>query len=88
MTGIRLLGVSASGLSPGGVDQLSFDLGDGLDEDNESATAREQSWQDVTSAVDAIRERFGREAVGSASMVTDDGVQVPARRDAPWGPDV
>ena len=86
--GIRLLGVSASGLSPGGVDQLSFDLGDGLDEDNESATAREQSWQDVTSAVDAIRERFGREAVGSASMVTEDGVQVPARRDAPWGPDV
>jgi hypothetical protein len=25
--------------------------------------------------------------VGSASMVTEDGVQVPARRDAPWGPD-
>ena len=28
--GIRLLGVSASGLAAGGVDQLSFDLGDGL----------------------------------------------------------
>jgi hypothetical protein len=25
--------------------------------------------------------------VGAASMVTEDGVQVPARRDAPWGPD-
>ncbi len=86
--GIRLLGVSASGLGRGGADQLSFDLGDGLHEDNESATAREQSWQDATSAVDAIRERFGRSAVGSANMVTDDGVQVPARRDAPWGPDV
>jgi hypothetical protein len=24
--------------------------------------------------------------VGSASMVTDEGVRVPARRDAPWGP--
>ena len=35
--GIRLLGVSASGLAAGGVDQLSFDLGDGLSEDNESA---------------------------------------------------
>ncbi len=34
----------------GGVDQLSFDLGDGLHEDNESATAREQSWQDATAA--------------------------------------
>jgi DNA polymerase IV len=85
--GIRLLGVSASGLSTGAADQLSFDLGDGLDEANESAIAREQSWQDVTSAVDAIRGRFGRSAVGSAAMVTDEGVEVPARRDAPWGPD-
>ncbi len=84
--GIRLLGVSASGLVVGGADQLSFDLGDGLADDNGSATAREQSWHDVTAAVDAIRDRFGRSAVGSASMVTEDGVQVPARRDAPWGP--
>ncbi len=85
--GIRLLGVSASGLRAGGADQLSFDLGDGLDEANQSAMAREQSWQDVTAAVDAIRTRFGTSSVGSAAMVTDEGVQVPARRDAPWGPD-
>jgi len=85
--GIRLLGVSASGLAAGGVDQLSFDLGDGLHVDNESATAREQSWQEATAAIDAIRGRFGRSAVGTASMVTEEGVQVPARRDAPWGPD-
>jgi len=86
--GIRLLGVSASGLSKGAADQLAFDLGDGLDQANESATAIEQSWHDVTAAVDAIRDRFGRSAVGSAARVTDEGVQVPARRDAPWGPDV
>ena len=86
--GIRLLGVSASGLSKGAADQLAFDLGDGLDHANESATAIEQSWHDVTAAVDAIRDRFGRSAVGSAARVTDEGVQVPARRDAPWGPDV
>jgi len=85
--GIRLLGVSASGLAAGGVDQLSFDLGDGLHVDNESATAREQSWQEATAAIDAIRGRFGRSAVGTSSMVTEEGVQVPARRDAPWGPD-
>jgi DNA polymerase IV len=85
--GIRLLGVSASGLTAGSMDQLSFDLGDGLDEDNPSAVAREQSWSDVTATVDAIRNRFGRGAVGAASMVTEEGVQVPARRDAPWGPD-
>ena len=85
--GIRLLGVSASGLTTAGADQLSFDLGDGMTAANQSATAVEQSWQDVTVAVDAIRNRFGKTSVGSAGHVTDDGVQVPARRDAPWGPD-
>jgi DNA polymerase-4 len=85
--GVRLLGVSASGLTSGGGDQLVFDLGDGLREENQSAQAREQSWQDVTAAVDAIRTRFGRNSVGSASTVGEDGVEVPARRDAPWGPD-
>jgi DNA polymerase-4 len=84
--GIRLLGVSASGLVEGGGDQLSFDLGDGRDEGTQSATSREQSWQDATAAIDAIRDKFGRSAVGSAAMVTGEGVQVPARRDAPWGP--
>jgi DNA polymerase-4 len=88
MDGIRLLGVSASGLveGGGGGDQLSFDLGDGRNEGTQGAASLEQSWGDVTTAVDAIRSKFGQSAVGSASMVTEDGVQVPARRDAPWGP--
>ena len=85
--GIRLLGVSASGLTAGGGDQLAFDLGDGTRADNESATAREQSWHEVTATVDAIRSRFGKSSVGSASVVSDEGIEVPARRDAPWGPD-
>ncbi|HEX3334285.1 MAG TPA: DNA polymerase IV [Acidimicrobiales bacterium] len=85
--GVRLLGVSASGLTVHGSDQLSFDLGDGLEQANQSATAREQSWRDVTAAVDAIRNRFGTTSVGSAARVTDEGVHVPARRDAPWGPE-
>jgi DNA polymerase IV len=84
--GIRLLGVSASGLVEGGGDQLSFDLGDDRDDGTQSATSREQSWQDATAAIDAIRGKFGQSAVGSAAMVTDEGVRVPARRDAPWGP--
>ena len=84
--GIRLLGVSASGLVEGGGDQLSFDLGDGREEGAQGATSREQSWQDATAAIDAIRGKFGRSAVGTAAMVTNEGVAVPARRDAPWGP--
>ena len=74
-------------MSTEGTDQLSFDLGDGLDEANQSAMAREQSWHDVTVAVDAIRNRFGRTSVGTADRVTGEGIEVPARRDAPWGPD-
>ena len=62
--GIRLLGVSASGLQEGGSDQLAFDLGDGMDQATDSAVAREQSWQDVTATVDAIRTRFGQEFGG------------------------
>jgi DNA polymerase IV len=85
--GVRLLGVSASGLVTAGADQLSFDLGDGVGEQVESATAREQSWHDVTAAVDAVRTRFGRTSVGSVARVTEEGVEVPGRRDAPWGPD-
>ena len=40
-----------------------------------------------TVAVDAIRERFGKTSVGSGRHVNEEGIQVPARRDAPWGPD-
>jgi DNA polymerase-4 len=86
--GIRLLGVSASGLVEGGGDQISFDLGDGRSDGAQSATSLEQSWQDVTAAVDAIRTRFGKGAVGTAAMVSDEGIEVPARRDAPWGPSI
>ena len=85
--GIRLLGVSASGLHAGGGDQLAFPLDGGLAHEAASAEAGEQTWHEVTAAVDAVRERFGRDAVGSVAMVTDQGVQVPARRDAPWGPE-
>jgi DNA polymerase-4 len=85
--GIRLLGVSASGLVARGADQLSFDLGDGKSEVDQGPESLEQSWHDVTAAVDAIRTRFGRDAVGATARVTEEGVQVPARRDAPWGPD-
>lgn len=49
---------------------MSFDLGDGMDVENQSATAREHPRYDVTAAADAIRGRSGRSAVGWAAMVT------------------
>ncbi|MGH8981725.1 MAG: DNA polymerase IV, partial [Acidimicrobiales bacterium] len=95
--GVRLLGVSASGFEPSSaVRQLHFDLepaqgeGDGAAHTAELAAAlaatRQEHWHGVTDAVDAIRERFGTSAVGTASMVGPAGIAVPARRDAPWGP--
>lgn len=96
--GVRLLGVSASGLQPaGGGRQLRFDLGDAGDGCDRAdgtdgaagaacAITRQETWQDVMSVIDAVRQRFGTQAVGTASMVGPDGISVPARRDAPWGP--
>ncbi len=106
--GVRLFGVSVSGLQEGGTArQLAFDLGEegagpgpGADPtaDPEAgprppagtrgsqAAHLQESWEEVTAAVDAIRSRFGRAAVGTAWMVGEDGIVVPRRREAPWGP--
>ncbi|MGH9082877.1 MAG: DNA polymerase IV [Acidimicrobiales bacterium] len=79
--GVRLLGVSVSGLQPAAAGrQLAFDLA------GKEPADLQQSWSEVTSAVDAVRARFGRSAVGTASMVGAGGIEVPARRESPWGP--
>lgn len=46
----------------------------------------QQSWSGVTSTVDAIRARYGRSAVGPASLVGPDGLRVRRRGEAQWGP--
>jgi DNA polymerase IV len=103
--GVRLLGVSVSGLQVAAVSsQLAFDMGDverptGLDggvttpgrpgdaeADGHRAVRLQSSWREVTAAVDAIRARFGRESLGTASMVGESGIAVPTRRQSPWGP--
>jgi DNA polymerase IV len=73
--GVRLLGVSVSGLVVGAAQQLSFeDLGG-------------PSSHDASGAVDAIRERFGDRAIGPASAVGERGLRVPRRGEQQWGPD-
>lgn len=114
--GVRLLGVSLSGLSdPAGGTQLRLDLdgagsarGEGPEAgpigvhgagegpvagsaaargDASVAAARLQEvWSPVADAVDAIRDRYGGEAVGPASLVTPDGLRVRTRGEAQWGP--
>ena len=57
---VRLLGAAASGLEPGGGPrQLAID--------------RSARWDDAADAVDAVRARFGRRAVGPARLRPLDG---------------
>lgn len=77
-SGVRLLGVSVSGLTETGARQLSL-----LDE-----TARPgPGWDDAAEAIDRIRARFGSDAVGPATLAGPDGVRVKRRGDQQWGPE-
>jgi DNA polymerase-4 len=72
--GVRLLGVSVSGLAPAPAEQLSLDdLGPGR-------------WGAATHAVDSIRERFGDAAVGPAALAGGAGLAVKRLGDTKWGP--
>jgi DNA polymerase-4 len=73
--GVRLLGVTASGLVEAGARQLTFDDAGG------------PAWHEASGAVDAIRARFGGRAIGPASAVGPRGLRVKRRGDAQWGPD-
>lgn len=98
--GVRLLGVSLSGLEPAATTrQMAFALDEAARAEppeggragrtaarGTDAVAVQNNWHDVTAAVDAIRARYGRRAVGSAAMVGGDGLEVPTRRQSPWGP--
>lgn len=72
--GVRLLGVSASGLTePRGHHQLSFD--------ELASTDR----HDATDAVNAIRDRFGPDAIASATLLSKGRIGVRKRGDQQWG---
>lgn len=77
--GVRLLGVSVSGLADAGVRQLS------LIEPDASPPA--SGWDDASRAVDHIRDRFGASSIGPAALVDGQGELRVKRGDQQWGPD-
>ncbi len=72
--GVRLLGVHVSQLAERSARQLTF-------EDVEAP-----SWDDATGAVDAIRARYGHDAIVPASLADVGGIRVKRRGDQQWGP--
>ncbi|MED5599769.1 MAG: DNA polymerase IV [Actinomycetota bacterium] len=74
-SGIRLLGVSLSGLRDGSVRQLRFeDLGG-------------PGWLEAEQAVDRIRDRFGVGSIGPATTVGPEGLRPREWGDGKWGPE-
>ncbi len=89
--GVRLLGVSASGLtSTPELHQLSFEDLERTAEPSEggsSAAGNEPAWAEVEAALAAIRARYGQAAVAPAALLGGDGLSVKRRGDTQWGPD-
>ncbi len=77
--GVRLFGITLSNFTEA-AEQLSFD-------DLGSDERVRRDWTSTSAAVDAIRERFGSDAIGPASTVTSDGLRVGRRRAQQWGPE-
>ena len=74
--GVRLLGLSVSGLSSDGSRQLTFD----------EAVAG-PGWQATDRAVDEIRSKFGDDAIGPAAVAGPEGLRLKRRGGQQWGPD-
>ncbi len=86
--GVRLLGVGVSGLgatAAGGGEQLSL-LDDVVDEGDE-VRPDAAGWSAATDAIDAVRARYGDDAVVPASLAGPTGIRVRRRGDQQWGPD-
>jgi DNA polymerase-4 len=82
--GVRLLGLSASGLAAHPSRQLSFD---DVDPPGRRSAGGPASWEDAERAVDRIRARFGAAAIGPAAIADGGGLRVKRRGDQQWGPD-
>jgi DNA polymerase-4 len=81
--GVRLLGVGVSNLTPLAVDdaalvdQLHLDLG---------GQGPGKDWRPAAGAMEAVRARYGDDAVGPASLLRDGGLRVKRPGDTQWGP--
>jgi DNA polymerase-4 len=81
--GVRLLGISLSALRPrGGPRQLHLRLDDPTVAD---PLVTQEDRGALLDALDEIKRRFGKEAVGTANLLSADGVISPGQRDIAFG---
>ncbi len=73
--GVRLLGLSASGLAPAGARQLTLDEG-----------ANGPGWEDASRTIDEIRARFGAGSIGPAVLAGLEGIDSKGQHRQQWGP--
>jgi DNA polymerase IV len=89
--GVRLIGVSISGLDRSDADvarQLSFaSFGENPTDSETPVDSEDQAWRQVQEAVSAIRNRYGQGSVGPATLVGPDGLEAKQRGDTHWGPE-
>ena len=59
----------------------------GIEGPDGRSTEESAEWQAAEHAVDEIRERFGRTAIGPASAVDSAGLRLVRKGAQQWGPD-
>jgi len=74
--GVRLLGLSVSGLAADGARQLTIE--DALDG---------PGWYEASRTIDEIRARFGETAIGPAAATGPEGLRLKRRGQQQWGPE-
>jgi DNA polymerase-4 len=87
--GVRLLGVSVSGLvarAAGGAEQLSFDSFGSVRGSGDERGGGDETRENVDDAVDAVRRRFGADALAPASLVSSGRLNVKRPGEGQWGP--
>jgi DNA polymerase IV len=76
--GVRLFGVSVSNLVEDSARQLSLD--------DVEQTSGDAGWTATTHAIDAVRDKFGANAVGPAAILDDRGLRTKRAGEQQWGP--
>ena len=73
--GVRLLGLSVSGLVEAGNRQMTLE-----------EAVRGPGWERASRTVDEIRARFGGDAIGPAALGGEDGLRLKGAHRQQWGP--